>query len=71
MVYHAFTIAALVAAAAAAHYEWEVVFSPADVDMMSVRAVFEADGQLMIHVRRRPAMSGGGEGFPPPLVCSR
>ncbi|PIL35330.1 hypothetical protein GSI_02055 [Ganoderma sinense ZZ0214-1] len=54
------------------HYEWEVVFSPADVDMMSVRAVFEADGQLMIHVRRRPAAAvTGGEGFPPPLVCAR
>ncbi|KAM5539281.1 hypothetical protein V8D89_007154 [Ganoderma adspersum] len=52
------------------HYEWEVVFSPADVDMMSVRAVFDADGQLMIHVRRRTPVSGG-EGFPPPLVCAR
>ena len=46
------------------------MFSPADVDMMSVRAVFEADGQLMIHVRRRTALVGG-EGFPPPLVCAR
>ncbi|KAI1797057.1 hypothetical protein LXA43DRAFT_878856 [Ganoderma leucocontextum] len=53
------------------HYEWEVVFSPADVDMMSVRAVFEADGQLVIHVRRRPAVTGGEGFFPPPLVCSR
>ena len=49
-----------------AHYEWEVVFSPADVDMMSVRAVFEA-GQLMIHVRRRP----GSEGLPQPLIYSQ
>ncbi len=51
---------------APAHYEWEVLFSPADVDMMSVRAVFEA-GQLMIHVRRRP----GGDGLPQPLIYSQ
>ncbi|KAI0749282.1 hypothetical protein C8Q80DRAFT_1218506 [Daedaleopsis nitida] len=49
------------------HYEWEAVFAPADVDMLSVRAVFEAHGQLLIHVRRRP----GGEGSPPPLVYAR
>ncbi|RDX56938.1 hypothetical protein OH76DRAFT_1334795 [Lentinus brumalis] len=48
------------------HYEWEVLFSPADVDMMSVRAVFEA-GQLMIHVRRRP----GGDDLPQPLIYSQ
>ncbi|KAH9921200.1 uncharacterized protein BXZ73DRAFT_91836 [Epithele typhae] len=49
------------------HYEWEVVFAPGDVDMMSVRAVFEQDGQLAIHVRRR--MSAMGEpAYPQPLV---
>ncbi|KAJ8496816.1 hypothetical protein ONZ51_g865 [Trametes cubensis] len=46
------------------HYEWEVTFAPADVDMMSVRAVFESDGQLVIHVRRRP----GAEGLPAPVI---
>ena len=51
-----------------AHYEWEVVFSPADVDMMSVRAVFEADGQLLIHVRRRAGAAA--EGLPQPQVCA-
>ena len=50
-----------------AHYEWEVVFSPADVDMMSVRAVFEPSGQLLIHVRRRP----GGDGLPPPRIYAQ
>ena len=47
-----------------AHYEWEVTFAPADVDMMSVRAVFESDGQLVIHVRRRL----GAEGLPAPVI---
>ncbi|KAI9061178.1 hypothetical protein FKP32DRAFT_1576615 [Trametes sanguinea] len=46
------------------HYEWEVSFSPADVDMLSVRAVFEADGQLTIHVRRRRDSNGS----PPPRI---
>ncbi|KAL7278936.1 hypothetical protein ACG7TL_006767 [Trametes sanguinea] len=46
------------------HYEWEVTFSPADVDMLSVRAVFEADGQLTIHVRRRR----DSDGSPPPRI---
>ncbi|KAI0760996.1 hypothetical protein BD413DRAFT_486809 [Trametes elegans] len=46
------------------HYEWEVAFSPADVDMMSVRAVFEADGELVIHVRRKSVV----EGLPLPTI---
>ena len=52
-----------------AHYEWEVVFSPGDVDMNTVRAVFEANGQLKIHVRRQMIMRD--REFPPPLVYSR
>ncbi|KAI0822571.1 hypothetical protein BC628DRAFT_1327016 [Trametes gibbosa] len=48
------------------HYEWEVAFAPSDVDMMSVRAVFEPDGQLVIHVRRRL----GADGLPSPKICT-
>ncbi|KAI0787310.1 hypothetical protein C8Q74DRAFT_1196619 [Fomes fomentarius] len=50
------------------HYEWEVMFSPGDVDMMSVRAVFEANGQLKINVRRRGNLD---RDFPPPLIYAR
>ncbi|KAF9802975.1 hypothetical protein IEO21_09769 [Rhodonia placenta] len=35
------------------HYEWEIVFHPRDVDMASVRVVLEADGELLMTVRRR------------------
>ncbi|KAI0366164.1 hypothetical protein BV20DRAFT_952938 [Pilatotrama ljubarskyi] len=48
------------------HYEWEVAFSPADVDMMSVRAVFDPDGLLVIHVRRKSIM----DGLPSPKICT-
>ena len=54
----------------AAHYEWEVVFAPGDVDMLSVRAVFEADGQLLIHVRRRLGAAGSGLAEPQVCVCA-
>jgi len=37
-----------------AHFEWELVMNLRDVDISSVRAVFEAGGHLAIHVRRRP-----------------
>ncbi|EJF58617.1 hypothetical protein DICSQDRAFT_66618 [Dichomitus squalens LYAD-421 SS1] len=49
------------------HYEWEVLFAQSDVDMASIRAVFDVNGQLVIHVRRR----SGIDGLPPPLICSR
>ncbi|KAI0635550.1 hypothetical protein C8Q77DRAFT_1071575 [Trametes polyzona] len=48
------------------HYEWEVAFAPLDVDMMTVRAVFEPDGRLVIHVRRRSCV----DGLPSPKVCN-
>ncbi|EIW57184.1 uncharacterized protein TRAVEDRAFT_125671 [Trametes versicolor FP-101664 SS1] len=48
------------------HYEWEVAFSPSDVDMTSVRAVFAPDGQLIIHVRRKCFV----DGLPSPKVCT-
>ncbi|KAI0707028.1 hypothetical protein C8Q76DRAFT_629119 [Earliella scabrosa] len=51
------------------HYEWEVVFWPPDVDMMSVRAVFEASGELLIHVRRRTSL--GGEDYAAPIIYAR
>ncbi|KAH7913791.1 hypothetical protein BJ138DRAFT_1001545 [Hygrophoropsis aurantiaca] len=35
------------------HYEWQVRFSPGDVDMSTVRARFGSDGQLSIDVQRR------------------
>ncbi|KAI0671361.1 hypothetical protein C8Q78DRAFT_973440 [Trametes maxima] len=49
------------------HYEWEVAFAPLDVDMRSVKAVFEPDGQLVIHIRRR---SGIPDGLESPRICA-
>ena len=52
------------------------MFAPADVDMMSVRAVFEANGELRIHIRRRfgamQAYTAGGErSCPLPVVLTQ
>ena len=44
------------------------MFAPGDVDMRSVRAVFEADRQLLIHVRRRAGAVA--EGTAQPQVCA-
>ncbi|KAI0925498.1 hypothetical protein AcV5_008219 [Taiwanofungus camphoratus] len=45
------------------HSEWEIAFSPQDVDMSSVRAVFGSDGQLTISIQRRMC----GLEVPPPV----
>lgn len=36
------------------HYGWEISFAPGDVDMSTVRAKLNQDGELSIEVRRRP-----------------
>ncbi|KAF9463962.1 hypothetical protein BDZ94DRAFT_1163053 [Collybia nuda] len=34
------------------HYEWQISFPPHDIDMSSVHAKFEANGHLVIDIRR-------------------
>jgi hypothetical protein len=35
------------------HYEWQISFPPADVDIRAVHAKFHQDGRLTIDVKRR------------------
>ncbi|KAF9223805.1 hypothetical protein BS17DRAFT_705192 [Gyrodon lividus] len=35
------------------HYEWQIRFTPGDVDMSTVRARFGQDGNLTLEVQRR------------------
>jgi len=35
------------------HYEWQISFPPADVDLRAVQAKFHPDGRLTIDVKRR------------------
>lgn len=37
----------------AGHYEWQIRFAPHDIDMSSVRALFDDEGHLTINVQRR------------------
>jgi hypothetical protein len=37
----------------AGHYEWQISFPPADVDLRAVQAKFHPDGRLTIDVKRR------------------
>jgi len=42
----------MMTALVAAHFEWEVAFAHADVDLGAVRAVLEPDGLLQVYVPR-------------------
>jgi hypothetical protein len=44
--------------AVAGHYEWQISFEPNDVDMTTIRAKFDVDGHLTIHI---PRVSEGSE----------
>lgn len=35
------------------HYEWQIRFAPRDIDMNSIRALFDDNGYLTINVQRR------------------
>jgi hypothetical protein len=35
------------------HYEWQIRFSPHDINMASIRVIFDDEAQLSIHVERR------------------
>jgi len=35
------------------HYEWQIRFAPHDIDMNSIRALFDDKGHLTINVQRR------------------
>ncbi|KIM80386.1 hypothetical protein PILCRDRAFT_73151 [Piloderma croceum F 1598] len=34
------------------HYEWQIRFSPYDINMTSIRVILDDDAQLTIHVER-------------------
>ncbi|KAG5637958.1 hypothetical protein H0H81_002486 [Sphagnurus paluster] len=41
------------------HYEWQITFSPRDIDMTAIHAKFEPNGCLIIDVRRLSTQSFG------------
>ncbi|PCH39341.1 hypothetical protein WOLCODRAFT_85445 [Wolfiporia cocos MD-104 SS10] len=47
------------------HHEWEIAFTPQDVDMASIRAHLESDGQLNVTVQRR--READPENISPPM----